>query len=136
MARYAIIEGGVAVNITEAEADYADAKGWVLAPTAHIGDAWDGATWHTPEPPAAPVPDAITRAQGKAALIHADLMPAVLAFIASIADPKDRAMAEVTMNDADVWRRDNAFLNAAGSALGLTSAQIDDLFRQAATIEL
>ena len=105
---------------------------------------WQGhewAVWPYVAPPAevplaAPVPDAITRAQGKAALIHADLMPAVQQFIASIADPKDRALAEVTMNDADTWRRDNAFLNAAGGALGLTSAQIDDLFRQAATIEL
>ena len=136
MARYAIIEGGVAVNITEAEADYAEGKGWVLAPTARIGDLWDGSAWHTPEPPAAPVPDTITRAQGKAALIHADLMPAVQQFITSIADPKDRAMAEVTMSDAHEWRRDNAFLNAAGAAVGLTETQMDDLFRQAATIEL
>ena len=136
MTRYAIIDGGVAVNIVEADATFAKDRGWVMAKTAGIGDVWDGATWHTPEPPTAPVPDAITRAQGKAALIHADLMPAMLAMKASTADAKDRALAEVTMNDAEVWRRDNAFLNAAGAAIGLTSAQLDDLFRRAATIEL
>lgn len=136
MARYAILEDGEAVNFAEAEAAYGESKGWVLAPTANIGDVWDGATWHTTEPTAAPAPDAITRAQGKTLLIRADLMPAVLAFITSIGDPKDRALAEVTMNDADTWRRDNAFLNAAGAAIGLTSAQLDDLFRRAATIEL
>lgn len=101
-----------------------------------IGDTWDGLQFLRPPVPEAepPVPDSITRAQGKAALIYADLMPAVTAFIASIADPKDRALAEVTMNDEDAWRRDNAFLNAAGAAMGLTAEQIDDLFRQASLL--
>ena len=124
MARYAIIDGGVAVNIAEAEADYAESKGWVSAEHANIGDTWDGSAWHAADELPPTVPDAITRAQGKAALIRADLMPAVLAFIASIGDPKDRALAEVTMNDAHEWRRDNAFLNAAASALGFIGAGV------------
>lgn len=46
--RCAIIEGGVAVNITQAEPDYAAGKGWVPAETANIGDTWDGSSWHKP----------------------------------------------------------------------------------------
>lgn len=136
MARYAIIKGGVAVNITEAEADYAQVKGWVLAPTAHIGDAWDGATWHTPEPPAAPVPDAITRAQGKAALIEVGMWDDVTGFVAGIEDPTERALADVALNDTLEWRRSSPFLNTAADALGLPPEMLDALFVRAAEIHL
>lgn len=92
-----------------------------------------------PEPPELqpePVLQTITRAQGKAALIHADLWEPVLAYVAEIEDSKGRALAEVALHDTLEWRRTSPFLNAAASALGLTPDQLDALFIQASAVEL
>lgn len=74
------------------------------------------------------VPPSITKAQGKAALIQAGLWSDVLAYVASIVDPTDRALAEVALNDTNDWRRDSPFLNESAQAMGLTQPQLDDLF--------
>ena len=78
----------------------------------------------------------ITRAQGKAALIQAGLWDAVLAHVAGIADPTERALAEVALHDTLEWRRSSPFLNAAAAALGLTDEQLDALFAMAESVEL
>lgn len=89
-----------------------------------------------PDPQPEPTPQTITRAQGKAALIQADLWNAVLAHVAGIADPKEKALAEVALHDTQEWRRTSPFLNAAALALGLTAEQLDALFEAAASVEL
>lgn len=102
-----------------------------------IGWTYDGQTFTPPPaPPSQPpqVPPAVSKAQGKAALIVAGLWSAVLAYVAAIADPTDKALAEVALNDTQEWRRDSLFLNSAASALGLTSAQLDQLFVDASGI--
>ena len=81
-----------------------------------------------------PPPASVSRAQGKAALIAAGLWPGVLAFVAAIPDPTDKALAEVALNDTQDWRRDSLFLNSAATALGLTAAQLDQLFVDASGI--
>lgn len=92
---------------------------------------------HLNPPPAPPyVPEQVTRAQGKAALIQAGLWQAVLDYVDGITDPTEKALAEVALNDTTHWRRDSPFLNAAAQALNLTSEQLDALFQQAAEIEL
>lgn len=83
-----------------------------------------------------PVPESVTRAQGKAALITAGLWPGVLDFVAAIPDPTERALAEVALHDTQEWRRSSPFFNAAATALGLTGEQLDNLFLAAAQIEL
>lgn len=83
-----------------------------------------------------PVPESVTRAQGKAALITAGLWPGVLAFVAAIPDPTERALAEVALHDTQQWHRSSPFFNAAATALGLTGEQLDNLFLAAARIEL
>lgn len=88
-------------------------------------------------PPAPPyVPQQVTRAQGKAALIQADLWDAVESYVDNISDPTENALALVALNDTTHWNRTSPFLNDAAAALGLTEQQLDDLFVQAATIEL
>jgi len=88
-------------------------------------------------PPAPPyVPQQVTRAQGKAALITAGLWSAVESYVDAIADPTEKALALVALNDTTHWNRTSPFLNDAAAALGLTEQQMDDLFTQAATIEL
>lgn len=55
MSRYAVIEANLVTNIAEAEATYAETKGWVAAPdNVSIGFTYDATTgtWTAPVPPA------------------------------------------------------------------------------------
>ena len=83
-----------------------------------------------------PIPVSVSRAQGKAALITAGLWPGVLAFVAAITDPTERALAEVALHDTRQWHRSSPFFNSAATALGLTGEQLDALFLAASKIEL
>lgn len=137
-----IIVGGIVVNtivatVAEAQAAYPDAICIDASTGGAIGWSYDGQMLAPPLAPPAPapaVPQSVSRAQGKAALIAAGLWPAVLAYVAAIADPTDKALAEVALNDTQEWRRDSLFLNSAASALGLTGAQLDQLFVDASGI--
>lgn len=90
------------------------------------------------DPPPAPpyVPQQVTRAQGKAALIQSGMWQDVLDYVDSITDPQEKSLALVALNDTTHWQRTSPFLNGAATALGLTEQQLDDLFVQAAEIEL
>ncbi|MER1940656.1 hypothetical protein ABS755_08100 [Castellaniella sp. FW104-16D08] len=83
-----------------------------------------------------PVPESVSRAQGKAALIQAGLWDGVQAYVAGIADPTQKALAQVALDDTTEWRRDSPFLVTAAAVLGITSAQLDALFVAAAKIIL
>lgn len=48
--RYSVIESGRVANHVEAEPEYANAQGWVLAGDSHIGDFWDAETGYSPGP--------------------------------------------------------------------------------------
>jgi hypothetical protein len=75
------------------------------------------------------VPQSVTPRQARLALLNADLLDAVEAAIA--AGPR---ADQITWEFAVDVRRDYPMISNLGTALGLTSAQIDDLFRTAATI--
>ena len=89
-----------------------------------------------PSPAPKPVPKTVSRAQGKAALISANIWGNVLAFVESIEDPTQKALAEVALNDTTEWRRDSPFLAAAAAAIGIDDAELDDLFLTASEIVL
>lgn len=97
---------------------------------------WILGAWRVPDPKPPQVPFSVTRAQGKAALIQAGLWGSVLDYVDSIDDPTERALADVALNDTTEWLRTSPFLAAAADAIGLTPAQLDDLFRDAAAIAL
>ena len=94
------------------------------------------ATYVPPEPEPVYVPQQITRAQGKAALIMQGHWQEVLDYVASIQDPTQRALAEVALNDTQTWERSSPFRNAAAAGLGMTDEQLDALFIQASEITL
>lgn len=80
-------------------------------------------------PPPPPVPQTITPLQARRALRAAGLLHAVSAWIGAQPDEVQEAWeycVEV--------RRDSALIAGTQSALGLTSTQIDELFRTAAEI--
>ena len=112
----------------------------IVADQAFIDAYFPGAE-PVPEPEPAPVqtsgaPQSVSRAQGKVALIDAGLWPAVLAYVAAIADDALRARAEVALHDTVEWRRDSPFLADAAASMGLTTAQLDALFIAAAQVML
>ena len=89
-----------------------------------------------PHPAAPQVPQQVTRAQGKVVLIQMGLWPQVVAFVAAIPDDTQRALADVALNDTQFWRRTSPFLNQAADALGITQAQMDQLFIAASEVML
>lgn len=74
----------------------------------------------------------VSRFQARAALYQAGLLEQVEAVMA---DPATDMLAVLAWQDAQEFRRLSSTINALQPALGLTDTQLDDLFRQAATIE-
>lgn len=74
------------------------------------------------------VPGAVTRGQALMALHKAGLLPSVRAAVA--AHPLEEV--RIWFDNALRWERENPYVLAIGLELGLTEAQIDDLFFAAA----
>jgi len=93
-----------------------------------------------PSPPvvtAAAVPESVTRWQLRTWLLRSlGVTPAaVSSLIAGIQDAATRAQAEIDWADSPIVRRGHPLIDTLGGALGLTAAQIDEGFRQAAALE-
>ena len=82
----------------------------------------------------ASVPASVTRRQAKQALLLNGLLANVQPAIDAIPDAAQRAMIQIEWDDSQVFERDRPALIAIGSALGLTIAQLDDLFIGAAQL--
>ncbi len=78
---------------------------------------------NTPLPPA--TPEEVTRLQARLALIGAGLWANVTAYFQ---DPARTEEEKAFWEDAQNWLRDDPIIASAGTALGLTEQQIDDLF--------
>lgn len=91
--------------------------------------AWEA--WHAAQPPPRmPVPQEVTNFQARAALMQAGLFQAV--------DDALRAAGGAAWQAweyANVFTRGGTLVNGMAAQLGLTDAQLDDLFRAAALIE-
>lgn len=90
---------------------------------------------NTPEPadPVVPVvPQSVTRAQARAALIVSGLIGQVQPAIDAIADPLQRALVQNDWDHRLTFERNNPTLAALAAALNLTSGQLDALFTTAA----
>ena len=84
-----------------------------------------------PPPPPPSVPQAVSRFQARAALHLAGLLEQVETMMAN---PATDPMARLAWQDAQEFRRNSPTVLGMGAALGLSQAQLDDLFIQAATI--
>lgn len=80
-----------------------------------------------------PVPAEITMRQARLALHAAGLLTGVEAAINAMPDPP-KTEARIEWEYSNTMRRSNPFVANLGAALGLTSAQVDALFIQAAAI--
>ena len=97
------------------------------------GMVWDGETFAAAPIIAPPrvVPETVTLAQARAALMGAGLFETVNAFISNNPNPVLKMAWEYTNNVS----RNGAFVTALGPLLGLTDEQLDDLFIAAAAID-
>ena len=73
-------------------------------------------------------PQKITRAQARAVLIIKGLIGYVQPSIDAIEDPIERALAQNDWDERLHFERSNPFLAAMAAKLGLTDAQLDELF--------
>lgn len=90
----------------------------------------DGAPVLADPPPALPpVVYEVSRFQARAALFNAGLLPQVEAAVAA-APP----LVQMAWADAITFRRDSPSIAALSATLGMTDAQIDELFSAAALI--
>ena len=132
-----IIIGGVVANtinatVQEAQAVYPDAV-CIAANTGSIGWLWDGETLTPPPPAPAAVPAAVTMRQARLALLGAGLLSSIDAAIAALPSPQKEAAA-IEWEYSQEVQRHNGFVSVLAPMLGLTEAQTDALFVQAATL--
>lgn len=84
--------------------------------------------------PPAPVPQSVTRRQARQALLLAGLLGNVQPAIDAIPDATQRGMAQIEWDDSQEFQRNRPILIALATALGLSSEDLDNLFRTAATL--
>lgn len=136
---WARIENGVVVEITDVDPTgrFHPSLVWVgCGNEVEPGWTYDGDKFAPPQPEKPKIPQQVTRAQGKAALITSGLWSDVESYVDSITDPTEKALALVALNDTTHWQRTSPFLNSAAVALGLSDEDLDNLFIQASEIEL
>jgi hypothetical protein len=97
-----------------------------------IGDATVG-EYVAPPPPPPPVPPQVTMRQARLALHSAGLLAGVDAAIASLEEPAKTATA-IEWEYAQTVDRASGLVPQMAVALGMTEAQVDDLFRLAVTL--
>jgi hypothetical protein len=127
--KFAIIEGGKVVNIAVADAPLAD--NWIEAGAAAIGWAYADGVFTPPPVPEPPVPEIVSRFQARAALYIAGRLADAEAAVAASNDP----LTQLAWAEAVEWKRSSPALNALAGAIGMTQADVDELFRTAASIE-
>lgn len=81
------------------------------------------------------VPDVVSAYQARAALIMAGLDDEVQAAIDAIGDPVGRKLTQNAWDKAATVRRDSPFTQTLAAALGLSDAQLDNLFIVAAQVQ-
>lgn len=93
----------------------------------------DTITWPEPPAPIVPVPQSVTMRQARLALHAAGLLAGVDAAIASMQEPAKTAAA-IEWEYASSVERNAGLVPAMAAALGMSEADIDDLFITAATL--
>jgi hypothetical protein len=101
------------------------------------GHEWIELPYAVPDPlpaPMEPVPLSVTKRQARQALLLAGLLDQVQPKIDAIPDATARAMAQIEWDDSQVYERDRPILISLAGALGLSSGDLDQLFRTAAAL--
>lgn len=109
------------------------AEAHAVAAKLGLAAYWQGGALCVGEPdplPAPVVPDSVSPRQARLALLSIGKLSAVEQALASIPGPQGEA-ARIDWEYATEVQRNSPLIDALAPALGLTSGQIDDLFRAA-----
>lgn len=131
MKRWALLSGNAAANVVEQDDEPTVGGTWVDVTGQHVGPGMvrDGDGWKTPAPPA-PV---VSMRQARLALLKAGKLSAVQAAIDAMPSPH-KGVAAIEWEYSTEVRRDGPLVVQLTPALGLTDAQMDDLFALAGTL--
>ena len=88
-------------------------------------------TWSDPVP-TVEVPESVTPYQARIALLEAGLLDQLTDLMN---DPSTPTAAKIAWEYATVWMRNSVFITSLGPSLGLSEADIDNLFIAAAQVE-
>lgn len=115
------------------EAGNPKAAGWTPAPPKPADDAvWTGGGWTIPTPA---IPESVTARQIRLWLVsHGVSLAAVEAAIDGIPDQQQRELVRVEWEYAPYVERSHPMLVPLAAALGLSEAQVDAAFREAAAL--
>lgn len=80
------------------------------------------------------VPQVVTRRQARQALLLVGRLQDVQPAIDAIADPVQRGMVQIEWDDSQEFQRTRPTLIALATAIGMTEADLDNLFTQAAQL--
>lgn len=129
-------------DLTTANAALADITGdapadWAPGAYTYRVGAW--ALEHPevlPQPEPVKVPQVVSRAKGKAALVIRGYWQRVVDFVTGLPDGIDKQLAEIALYDTGDWQRDSPFLQQAAQIIGLDDAGLDEIFVFADSINL
>jgi hypothetical protein len=126
--RAAIINSGIVTNVVMLN-DLSEIVGAIDGTLANIGDTWDGANFIRPPASPAPIPQTVTMRQARLALHAAGLLSAVQTAINAGSDD-----VKITWEYSSEVQRNNGLVPTMAASLGMTEAQIDNLFIAAAAL--
>ena len=113
---------------------YPEARATLAAGQAHGAPVIDGQIVRVPAVDAPPaVPAEVTMRQARLALHAAGLLSSVEAAIDALPDPP-RSAARIEWDHSQTVQRNRGIVQQLGTALGMSSAQLDALFVAAAAI--
>ncbi|RYF70866.1 MAG: hypothetical protein EOO22_13575 [Comamonadaceae bacterium] len=135
--KYAVFDNGIAVDVFKVD-PYT-----IFAPSyanrfVEVPDEVD-VHWRQvdegfePPPPPNPVPAEVTMRQARLALLGAGKLALVAPAIAALPEPQ-RSAAQIEWEYSATVERNRPFVLTLGAALGLSAAQLDQLFIVAATL--
>ena len=126
-----VIENGVITN-TVVVNNLTDIPNLVAAVgNEGIGWLYDGESFSPPPPNPVQIPQEITMRQARLALLDIGLLANVQTAINTLPEP-DKTKAQIEWEYSNALQRDNPFVTTLGTALGLSSDDIDNLFITAA----
>lgn len=122
-----VIDNGVIVNTVEVAS--LDVLPGLVAASGNEGIGWgyDGQDFTAPTQAPAIVPQEITMRQARLALLDIGLLANVQTAINTLPEP-DKTKAQIEWEYSNALQRNNPFVTTLGTALGLSSDDIDNLF--------